>query len=86
MCGFAGIFDPHSIFNSEDADKIIEIKTIDAIHRAKLFARETGILIGISSGANLLAAERFVNLTSPSGIVTTMLCDRGERYMSVFGE
>ena len=67
-------------------DRILEIKTEDAIERAKKFTRETGILIGISSGANILASERWVLQNRPSGIVVTMLCDRGERYLSIFNK
>tara|TARA_B100000886_G_C20415934_1_gene489263 strand:+ start:545 stop:1429 length:885 start_codon:yes stop_codon:yes gene_type:complete len=85
--GIQGIGDGKDyLFNSENADRIIEIKTQEAISRAKNFIEETGILIGISSGANLLAAERYVNTMNPSGIVVTMLCDRGERYMSIYGK
>ena len=74
------------LFNSENADKIIPIKTQDAIDRAKKFAKETGILVGISSGTNILAAERYTEGRLLSGIVVTMLCDRGERYISIYGK
>lgn len=85
--GIQGIADGKDfLFNSEDADKIMIIKTEDAINRAKQFARETGILVGISSGANILASERYVENRMISGIVVTMLCDRGERYMSIYGK
>ena len=85
--GIQGISDGKDfLFNSEDADKIIPIKTEDAISRAKQFARETGILVGISSGANILASERYVENRVMSGIAITMLCDRGERYMSVYSQ
>lgn len=83
--GIQGIADGKDfLFNSENADNIILIKTQDAIDRAKEFARETGLLVGISSGANILAAERYVDSRLLSGIVVTMLCDRGERYMSIY--
>ena len=85
--GIQGIADGKDfLFNSEDADRIIPIKTEDAINRAKQFAQETGILVGISSGANILASERYVKDRLMSGIVVTMLCDRGERYMSIYGK
>ena len=85
--GIQGIADGKDfLFNSEDADKIIPIKTEDAINRAKQFAQETGILVGISSGANILASERYVKNRLMSGIVVTMLCDRGERYMSIYSK
>jgi cysteine synthase A len=85
--GIQGIADGKDfLFNSENADRIMQIKTEDAIKRAKRFAQETGILVGISSGANILASERYVENRLMSGIVVTMLCDRGERYMSIYGE
>ena len=85
--GIQGIADGKDfLFNSENADNMIPIKTEDAIQRAKQFAQETGILVGISSGANILASERYVKDRIMSGIVVTMLCDRGERYMSIYGQ
>lgn len=85
--GIQGIADGKDfLFNSEDADRIMPIKTEDAIKRAKQFAQETGILVGISSGANILASERYVKDRLMSGIVVTMLCDRGERYMSIYSK
>lgn len=85
--GIQGIADGKEfLFKSENADHIMLIKTDDAIARAKRFAQETGILVGISSGANILASERYVENRIISGIVVTMLCDRGERYMSIYGK
>ena len=62
-------------------DETISINTDDAIDRMKKFWKERGILVGISSGANILAAEKYVEKHDPSGIVITILCDRGERYL-----
>ena len=62
----------------------IEITTPEATERAKRIAREHGLLVGISSGANVLAAERWIEENDPAGVVVTMLCDRGERYLSIF--
>lgn len=83
--GIQGIGDGEDfLFDPKKAFKIIDIKTSDAISRAKQFALDTGILIGISSGANIAAAERLQDILQPTGIIVTMLCDRGERYMSVY--
>ena len=62
-------------------DGCISIKTKDAVTRMKKFCMETGILVGISSGANILAAEKYVKEHDPEGVVVTILCDRGERYL-----
>ncbi len=63
-------------------DMQIQVSTAEAINRAKKFAKTRGILIGISAGANLCAAEKYSKLYKPSGAIVTMLCDRGERYLS----
>jgi len=62
-------------------DETISIKTEDAILRMKRFWKESGILIGISSGANILAAEKYIEKHDPEGVIVTILCDRGERYL-----
>jgi len=85
--GIQGIADGKDfLFSSENADRIFQIETEHAISRAKELAEKTGLLVGISSGANILASERYIQNTNPTGIVVTMLCDRGERYMSVYGK
>ncbi len=85
--GIQGIGDGRDFLaHPDDMDGVTIIKTQEAIDRAKSFAKETGILVGISSGANILASERYALENDIDGIVVTMLCDRGERYMSVYGE
>jgi cysteine synthase A len=84
--GIQGIGDGKDFLaHPPDMDRVIEIETQAAINRARLFAKKTGILVGISSGANILAAEEYLSKNQVPGIVVTMLCDRGERYMSIYG-
>ena len=66
----------------DKVDEIITIPTEDAKRRAIQLA-EKGFFVGISSGANVLAAEKWVEKNNPRGSVVTILCDRGERYMSI---
>lgn len=81
--GIQGIGDGGDYLVQRDLlDGVYPIATQDAIRRAHLFAKERGVLIGISAGANLLAAEAFIRNENPSGVVVTILCDRGERYLS----
>tara|TARA_A100001391_G_C4991544_1_gene258260 strand:- start:51 stop:797 length:747 start_codon:yes stop_codon:yes gene_type:complete len=83
--GIQGIADGKDFLaKPEDMDGVIEVQTEAAINRAKRLARENGLLVGISSGANVLAAEKWIEENDPEGIVITMLCDRGERYMSIY--
>ena len=62
-------------------DNVVRVHTSEAVERMHRFAREHGLLVGISSGANLVAAEAYVQTFKPEGIIITMLCDRGERYL-----
>lgn len=62
-------------------DNVVRVETSEAIERMQRFAREEGLLVGISSGANLVAAEAYVDTFNPKGVVVTILCDRGERYL-----
>ena len=81
--GIQGIGDGGDyLVNRDLLDGVHAIATQDAVNRAKRFARERGVLIGISAGANLLASENYIRNVNPSGIVVTVLCDRGERYLS----
>lgn len=83
--GIQGIGDGRDFLaNPDEMNTVITIETEDAIQRARGFAKSTGLLVGISSGANLLAAEQYLKNHEVDGVVVTMLCDRGERYMSIY--
>ena len=82
--GIQGIGDGSKfLVDLNKVNEIITISTGDAEERTKRLALENGLLVGISSGANILAAERWIESNNPSGIVFTILCDRGERYCSI---
>lgn len=85
--GIQGIGDGRDfLVKREKMDDVYTVSTKHAIERAKRLAKELGLLVGISSGANILAAERWIEKNDPSGVVITMLCDRGERYMSIYNK
>ena len=63
-------------------DEIILVTTEEAKKRSQDLIKEMGILVGFSSGANVLAAERWIEKNNPDGIVVTVLSDRAERYLS----
>ena len=82
--GIQGIGDGSQfLVDLEKIDEILTVSTEDAKERCKQLALDNGLLVGISAGANILAAERWVEENNPSGIVFTILCDRGERYCSM---
>lgn len=80
--GIQGIGDGSKfLVDLKQVDEIIIISTEDAKERARQLCKK-GIMVGISSGANILAAERWIEKNNPIGSVITILCDRGERYLS----
>lgn len=81
--GIQGIGDGSKfLVDMECVHEVVTIKTEEAKERARRLAKETGIFVGISAGANILAAERWVEERKPKGNIVTFLCDRGERYLS----
>ena len=82
--GIQGIGDGSKfLVDLEKVDNILTISTEEAKIRSRMLARDNGLFVGISSGANVLAAEQWIEENNPDGIVVTILCDRGERYFSV---
>mgnify|MGYP002750365538 FL=1 len=62
-------------------DSVIQIKSEDAIKMAVRLTKEEGLLVGISSGANVSAALQTAEKTSKNQTIVTVLPDRGERYL-----
>lgn len=71
-----GIYDPAL------ADEHAEVSTEDAQMMALQLAREEGLLVGVSSGANVFAALRLAHGLPKGSVVVTVLCDGGGRYLS----
>ena len=59
----------------------INIDTDAAIEHMRKLGKDKGLMVGISSAANILAAKEWTKRNPNGGNVITMLCDRGERYM-----
>lgn len=70
-----GIYDAHLV------DEHIDLSTEAALSMTRRLAREEGVLVGVSSGANVAAALRIAKRLE-KGIVVTILCDTGTRYLS----
>ena len=83
--GIQGIGDGSKfLVDLDKVDEVITISTEEAKDRALRLAKENGLFVGISAGANVLASERWIEQNNPDGIVVTILCDRGERYFSLY--
>ena len=63
-------------------DRIEKVSSAEAIAMARRLAREFGLLVGTSSGANVVAALQTAVTLRPGARIVTFLCDRAERYYS----
>jgi len=80
--GIGASFIP-GVLNREIYDEIIGVRDEDAFEMTKRLTREEGLLVGVSSGANVWAAMKVARDLGPGKRVVTMLCDTGERYLTV---
>jgi cysteine synthase B len=70
-----GIYDP------DLADLNVVVATEDAQTMTRRLAREEGLFVGVSSGANVIAALHLAQELEPGDVLVTILCDSGSRYM-----
>jgi cysteine synthase A len=71
------------ILNTEIYDEVLAVSNEDSFAMAQKVAKEEGLLIGISAGANLHAAQILANRPENKGkTIVTILCDTAERYLS----
>jgi len=68
------------IFDESLVAETLEVATEDALLMTSKLAREEGLLVGPSSGANVFAAWRVAASLREPAVVVTVLCDGGERY------
>jgi len=71
-----GIYDPSV------SDEQIEVSTEDAQKICRLLAKEEGLIVGPSSGANVFASIQLAKTLSKGSVVVTILCDTGTRYLN----
>ncbi|TET67618.1 MAG: cysteine synthase A [Dehalococcoidia bacterium] len=72
-----------SLVNMDLIDEVIKVKDDDAVEMTKKLIKEEGLMVGISSGANVLAALEVARKSAKSKTIVTILPDRGERYLSM---
>ena len=71
------------ILNTEVYDEVIQVSNEEAIASSRALAKEEGLLIGISAGANAHIARQVAARPENKGkTIVTILCDTGERYLS----
>jgi cysteine synthase B len=69
------------IFNHTKVDQVIEVSEAEAKEMAKYLAQKEGIFSGMSSGGATVAALKLCE-TLDEGVVVSIICDRGDRYLS----
>jgi len=80
--GIGASFVP-GVLNRAVIDEIVHVRDEDATGMSKRLAREEGLLVGISAGANVFAAAALAASLPPERLVLTVLPDTGERYLSL---
>jgi cysteine synthase A len=79
--GIGASFVP-GVLNLEVLDEIIDVRDEDAYAMTARLTREEGLLVGVSSGANVFAAVQVACRLGRDKTVITVLPDTGERYLS----
>ena len=73
------------VFDCELIDEVVQVEDEQAFHYARRLAREEGLLLGPSSGANVAASIQVAARLVPGARLLTVFCDTGFRYFSVDG-
>jgi len=71
------------VLNRSIVDKVMTVTDEEAYQTSKQLAKKEGLLVGISSGANVFSAQKIATERGPEQNVVTVLCDTGERYLSI---
>ena len=71
------------VLNRSLLDQIITVTDEEAYQTTKQLAKKEGLLVGISAGANVFAAQKVAESLGTGKNVVTILCDTGERYLSI---
>ena len=70
------------IYDAKVADANIEVETEDAQNMTRRLAREEGLFVGVSAGANVFAALRLAKKLNEPAVIVTILCDGGGKYLN----
>ncbi|MCC6645754.1 MAG: cysteine synthase A [Polyangiaceae bacterium] len=80
--GIAAGFVPAN-YRADVVDEVRLVSDRDAYDTKLALARQEGLLVGISAGANVKVALDLARELGPDAVVATVLCDTGERYFSL---
>jgi len=71
------------VLNRSIIDRVMTVTDDEAYQTAKQLSKKEGLLVGISAGANVFASQKVAQELGPGKNVVTILCDTGERYISI---
>ena len=72
-----------SLVNMDAIDRVVAVADQEAVDMTRRLLREEGLLVGISSGANVFVALKIAEESKDGQTIVTLLPDRGERYLSM---
>ena len=70
--------------HQEIVDRVVDVHSDDAVAEMRRLARHHGLLVGPSSGANMIAAKRIRDELGEDAVIVTICCDEGEKYLSEY--
>jgi S-sulfo-L-cysteine synthase (O-acetyl-L-serine-dependent) len=70
------------IYDAAVADANAEVETEDAQNMTRRLAREEGLFVGVSAGANVFAAIELAGKLNEPAVIVTILCDGGGKYLN----
>ena len=73
-----GIFSRHGKL----VDDALTVESKEAVEEMRRMARDYGLFVGPSSGANLIAARKIREANPQLKTIVTLFCDEGEKYIS----
>ncbi len=71
------------VLNTDIYDEVVQVSNVNALITSRALAKNEGLLVGISSGANVFVSTQVAQREENKGkVIVTLLCDTGERYLS----
>ena len=67
--------------HQEIVDRVVDVHSDDAVAEMRRLARHHGLLVGPSSGANMIAAKRIRDELGEDAVIVTICCDEGEKSL-----
>jgi len=72
-----------SLMNMDLVDEVVTVTGDEAVSMTRMLMKEEGLMVGVSSGANVFAALEAAKKSGKGETIVTILPDRGERYFSM---